>query len=298
MKRLLLAIGFVLVSQSAARATWSVIAVDQATGQVAIASATCVPQANFARMPAAGLKDIQAIVVPGKGVAAAQANVDHTRKNQELVFQQIEKGTAPDRIIEMLKADPAIETRQFGIVLMDGRRYGFSGTKNHSASLDVQGHVPGSQVYFSIQGNTLASADVVHDAVAAFTRATGMLTDRVMAAMVAADRMGGDVRCNCNVPPILTVRCTNKTADVAYILLADRHDPNGSSFNNGRYALYISVTDQNITPGEDANPVRTLRMRYDAWKRSRHAARAVGGRRRGSQRAGAGRKIAAGGGLR
>jgi len=32
--------------------------------------------------------------------------------------------------------------------------------------------------------------------------------------------------------------------------------------------MYISVTDKDIQPGESANPVRTLRLRYDAWKKA------------------------------
>ncbi|MGH9222132.1 MAG: DUF1028 domain-containing protein, partial [Vicinamibacterales bacterium] len=113
-----------------AHATWSVIAVDQKTREVAIASATCVPQAAFAGFPAKGLMDVQAIVVPGKGVAAAQAGVDRTRKNQQLVFDEIGKGTDPARILEMLKEDPNIEVRQFAIVDLQGRMAGFSGQKN------------------------------------------------------------------------------------------------------------------------------------------------------------------------
>jgi len=85
----------ILSFSSTARATWSVIAVDQKTRRVAIASATCVPQGRFAGFPAKGLR-----VVPGKGVAAAQAAVDRTRKNQELVFREISKGTPPAAILE------------------------------------------------------------------------------------------------------------------------------------------------------------------------------------------------------
>ena len=33
-------------------------------------------------------------------------------------------------------------------------------------------------------------------------------------------------------------------------------------------ALFIDVTDQNITADEDANPVKTLRKRYDAMKKA------------------------------
>src|SRR5918995_1482016 len=104
---------FVFAAASPAFATWSVIAVDQKSREVVIASATCVPQAAFAGFPAKGLMDVQAIVVPGKGVAAAQAGVDRTRKNQQMIFDEIAKGTDPARILEILKEDPNLEMRQF-----------------------------------------------------------------------------------------------------------------------------------------------------------------------------------------
>ncbi len=247
-------------------ATWSVIAVDARTGRVVIASATCVPQDRFAGFPAKGLMDIQAIVVPGVGVAAAQAGVDNTRENQRLIYRELKNGTHPDGILEMLKQDENIERRQFGIVDMMGHCAGFSGSGNGAASLSVQDTVPGTEIYFSIQGNILASDDVVHTAVEAFKAEGGTLTDRVMAAMDAADAAGGDVRCTCESEPVLEAPCEAKTAHVAYILAADPDDPEGESFNDGQYALYLSVTDNDIMPEENANPVVTLRMRYDAWK--------------------------------
>jgi len=48
MRRALLAF-VLLLAASPAWATWSVIAVDKKTGQVIIASATCVAQAGFPR---------------------------------------------------------------------------------------------------------------------------------------------------------------------------------------------------------------------------------------------------------
>ncbi len=42
--------------------------------------------------------------------------------------------------------------------------------------------------------------------------------------------------------------------------------PRRESFNDGDYFMYINVTDQNIVAGENANPVTTLRMRYDRRK--------------------------------
>src|SRR6187401_3006434 len=88
-----------LLTANSASATWSVIAVDRATGRVVISSATCVPQQAFAAFPAKDLRDVQAIVAPGKGVAAAQANVDSTRANQKLIYEELQKGTAPDAIL-------------------------------------------------------------------------------------------------------------------------------------------------------------------------------------------------------
>jgi uncharacterized Ntn-hydrolase superfamily protein len=250
-------------------ATWSIIAVDARTGRVVIASATCVPQGRFAGFPAKGLMDVQAIVVPGVGVAAAQAGVDNTRQNQMLIYQQLQAGQTPADIIEALRQDPNIDRRQFGIVDLQGQYAGFSGRSNGDASLDMQGQVPGSEIYYSIQGNILASDDVVWSAVDAFVDAGPSLADRVMAAMEAADRAGGDSRCSCDDEPVLEgVPCDAKTAHVAYILEALKEDATGESFNDGEYHMYISATDEDIEPHENANPVLTLRMRYDAWKRS------------------------------
>jgi uncharacterized Ntn-hydrolase superfamily protein len=267
LRHLILTIVFVLGSQSVALATWSVIALDRKSGTVVIATATCVTQHALEQFPARDLRDIQAIVVPGKGVAAAQASVDRTRANQKLIFAELQKGTPPEQILAMLKQDPAIQRRQFGILDMQGRSGGFSGTENQAVSLDRQGQVAGTEIFYSVQGNILATEAVVADAIEAFNGASGELTDRVMAAMEAADAKGGDRRCSCERGPKINAPCTSKTAHVAYILKADKTDTNGESFSDGQYAMYISVTDQNIQPDEDANPVKTLRMRYERWKR-------------------------------
>jgi uncharacterized Ntn-hydrolase superfamily protein len=267
---LLAALALLVAFPAPASATWSVIAVDARTGRIVVASATCVPQARFAgfgRQGALGLMDIQAIVVPGVGVAAAQAGVDASRQNQWLIYRQLQAGTDPVEIIEMMKNDPAIERRQFGVVDMRGRSAGFSGRDNGSASLDIQSTVPQTSIHFSIQGNILASEDVVRLAVSAFVSAGPSLADRVMAAMEAADAAGGDRRCTCETEPVLEgVACEGKTSHVAYIAEVLASDSNKSSFNDGDYGMYIHVTDENIVPGENANKVRTLRMRYDAWK--------------------------------
>ncbi|PYR09184.1 MAG: hypothetical protein DMG00_14055, partial [Acidobacteria bacterium] len=139
-----------------ASATWSIVAVDRTTSRIVIASATCVDRDDDF------LKGVQAVIVPGKGVAACQAAVDNTHQNQMLVFQELQKGTDPKDIINLLSNDPAYQNRQFGIVDLQGRRAGHSGLTNGYVSQDVQGQVPGTEIFYSIQGNILrpAAADV------------------------------------------------------------------------------------------------------------------------------------------
>jgi hypothetical protein len=143
--------------------------------------------------------------------------------------------------------------------------------------------VPGTEIFYSIQGNILRSAAVVPSAVKAFIAAKGGITDRVMAAMEAADAAGGDSRCTCQTPTVppesASIGCSIRTSLVAYILAADPKDSNGPDnqpnlHNNGKYAMYVTVSQPNhgpafnIKPGENLNPVKTLRMRYDAWIQS------------------------------
>jgi hypothetical protein len=280
MRRLLFALLCALVLPATASATWSVIAVDLATGRIVIASATCVDRDD------AFLKGVQAVVVPGKGVAACQAGVDGTHANQMLVFRELQKGTSPDKIIEMLSADPAYQSRQFGIVDLQGRMAGHSGLGNGYVTQQIHGQVPGTQIFYSIQGNILRPGEVVPNAVKAFVNTKGSLTDRVMAALETADKFGGDSRCQCpNLPDemIPSIPCEGKTAHIAYILMSEKNDMLGDgapradstwAHNNGKYAMYLTVTQPNqqgpnvIKPGENLNPVKTLRIRYDAWRKT------------------------------
>jgi uncharacterized Ntn-hydrolase superfamily protein len=278
MKPVILSVCLLLAFHSTASATWSVIAIDARTGQVIIASATCVRQQGFPqRQPngARDLMDVQAVIVPGVGVAACQAGVDNTRENQMLVYNELKKGTPPADILAMLKKDPNVERRQFGILAIPNggtitptnNRAGFNGSGNSQSSLFFGGRV-GPDVYYQVQGNTLLGDQVMHMAALAFTRAQGTLADRVMAAMEAADDYGGDHRCNCGANPMEFVPCDNKTAHVAYIAIAEKGDAVGVTHNDGKYYAYISVTDDNIKPGESGNPVKTLRLRYDRWVKS------------------------------
>src|SRR4249919_2569818 len=133
MRRVALFLLSLVALPATASATWSVIAVDRSTGRVVIASATCVDRDDQFLM------GVQAVIVPGMGVAACQAGVDNTHQNQMLVFRELQKGTDPKQIIEMLSADPAYQSRQFGILDFQGRTAGHSGLGNGYVSQDIQG---------------------------------------------------------------------------------------------------------------------------------------------------------------
>jgi hypothetical protein len=57
--------------------------------------------------------------------------------------------------------------------------------------------------------------------------------------------------------------------------MAESNDTSGDSHNNGKYAMYLTVSQPGpdrgpgaIKPGEDLNPVKTLRVRYDVWRKT------------------------------
>src|SRR5271154_3082012 len=132
MRNIGFALAILLGCEGSAFATWSVIAVNRTTGRVVISSSTCTGTTDDF------LKDVQAVVVPGKGVAACQAGVDSaTHQNQTLVFEELQRGTEPARIIELLSQDPGFQGRQYGIVDLQGRMAGHSGLTNGFVSQDM-----------------------------------------------------------------------------------------------------------------------------------------------------------------
>jgi hypothetical protein len=60
---------------------------------------------------------------------------------------------------------------------------------------------------------------------------------------------------------------------LAYILRAETGDKNGESHIDGQYAMFLDVTDSNILANENPNPVKTLRLRYDAYMKAKAGGR-------------------------
>ncbi len=91
----------------------------------------------------------------------------------------------------MLRDDERRDKRQLAIIDMSGRA-----ANRNPANADPSGIWWGaaSGRYYACQGNTLASQEVVFAMARAYEQTQGSLADRLMAAMIAGDRAGGDHR--------------------------------------------------------------------------------------------------------
>ena len=96
--------------------------------------------------------------------------------------------SAPEVLERLLAKDKGREQRQVGIVDREGRVATFTGTGCHAWAGGLTG------THFAAQGNILASAKVVKALAASFETAKGELADRLVAALMAAQRAGGDRR--------------------------------------------------------------------------------------------------------
>jgi hypothetical protein len=245
-----------------ALATWSIVIVNTRTGEVCVASATCLPNFN--------LRKATPVLIPGVGVAAAQSYLDGIG-NRLVIHDQMLLGTDPDDILAIIDArDTQLRLRQYGMVDLQGRALTFTGSGAGAWAGGVTGQV-GDLVY-AIQGNVLTGQPVVDDAEAAILNTPGDLAEKVMAAMEAAHLAGGDGRCSCSPtqpdgcgapPPNFT-----HSAYCAYFLVARPGDPKKDCDMNlgcGRGAFYMGLNIKNLGPN-DPEPIGLLRQEYDAWR--------------------------------
>jgi uncharacterized Ntn-hydrolase superfamily protein len=158
--------------------TWSIIAKDNATGQIGIAVATKF-FAVGARVPH---------IAPAIGGIATQALVNPYYGIDGL--RLLREGRAPQDIIETLTAaDAGHASRQLHIMDAKGRTAAYTGKD----CVDWRGHLEGDG--FSIAGNMLAGSRVLDETAKTYVADTGMpFARRLIAAMRAGEAAGGDKR--------------------------------------------------------------------------------------------------------
>jgi uncharacterized Ntn-hydrolase superfamily protein len=158
--------------------TWSIIAKDNATGQIGIAVATKF-FAVGARVPR---------IAPRIGGIATQALVNPYYGIDGLKL--LREGRSPRDVIDtLIAADAGCESRQLHIMDAKGRIAAHTGKD----CVDWCGHLEGDD--FSIAGNMLAGAGVLDDTATAYRANAHLpLPQRLIAAMHAGEAAGGDKR--------------------------------------------------------------------------------------------------------
>jgi uncharacterized Ntn-hydrolase superfamily protein len=157
--------------------TYSIVARDPATGEMGVA----VQSHWFS---------VGSLVIWGEagvGVVATQSFVDpaYGPKGLELMRRGI---AAPAALDQLVAADAGRKGRQVAMLDASGR----VGVHTGSNAIAAAGHQLGDQ--FSVQANLMGKASVWPAMAKAFASAKGPLADRLIAALEAAEREGGDIR--------------------------------------------------------------------------------------------------------
>jgi hypothetical protein len=265
----LLVLGFSVLVQAAANATWSIVLVDKQKGEVAIGCATCLTDTD--------LELLVPVMLVGIGGACAQSQVDSSGENRRLIWDRMIEGKKPVEIImELADIDPAHQRRQYGIVDLQGRRQTFTGSRAGPWAGGVEGRT--GSIYYAIQGNVLTGQPVVDAALDAIENTSGDLAEKLMAGMEAAQLMGGDGRCSCDQggpddcgsPPPDFDPDQDKSAHVGFMMISRIGDVDGDcaadiGCANGTYYMNLNVADQGV---DDPDPVIQLRGLFDDWRES------------------------------
>lgn len=180
---LLFAIGVNLHAQSVFKqseqlvSTYSIIARDSVTGEMGVAV-----QSHWFNVGA-----IVGWGEAGVGVIATQSFVNPAFGIKGLDLLQ--QGKSPQQVVdELIAGDEGRDFRQLAVLDKDGNTASYTGTK----CVDAAGNIAGKN--YSVQANLMLSEKVWPAMEIAFTQTAGPLAERMLAALEAAQQMGGDIR--------------------------------------------------------------------------------------------------------
>ena len=123
----------------------------------------------------------------GVGAVATQSFVDPSYGKNGLDLMRGGK-SAPDTLKELLEKDEGREVRQVGMIDAQGRVDAWTGKNDIQAA----GHIVGKN--FSVQANLMLNDKVWPAMAHAFESTKGDLAERMLAALDAAQAVGGDIR--------------------------------------------------------------------------------------------------------
>lgn len=158
--------------------TFSIVARDPATGQMAVAV-----QSHWFSV---GTSVIWA--KSGVGVVATQSFIK--KSYGPMGLQLMEQGKSPqDALDQLLKADPGREVRQVAFLNTKGQSAVYTGKSCIAYATDIHG------ANFSVQSNMMLTNQVSNAMKAAFLKYANLpLAERVMECLKAAQAAGGDIR--------------------------------------------------------------------------------------------------------
>jgi len=157
--------------------TYSIVAVDSATGQIGAA----VQSHWFS------VGSIVTWAEPGVGAVATQSFVDPSYGPRALYLMRTGV-SAPAVLAALLRADPDSQVRQVAVIDAGGRVAAHTGSRNIPAAGQHVGRG------YSVQANLMRNDRVWPAMARAFETATGDLAARLLAALDAAQAAGGDIR--------------------------------------------------------------------------------------------------------
>ncbi len=188
----LLSFGFFLTMSSLfAQDTFSIVAVDEETGEIGSAGASCLDDTQF---PGSGGAYIISDILPGRGAIHTQSF--YLGGNQNNARLRMEAGDSPQEIITWLALNDVQgnnSQRQYGVVDFDANGVGRASAYTGLNCLEHKGQRVGSN--YAIQGNILIGPEILDSMEARFLSSTGTLAERLMSSLQGANVPGADSRC-------------------------------------------------------------------------------------------------------
>jgi uncharacterized Ntn-hydrolase superfamily protein len=214
--------------------TYSIVARDPGTGQLGVAVqshwfsvGTLVPWAEAG----VGAVATQSFVEVRYGVAG---------------LELMRTGVDARRALEALRAtDPTPQVRQVAMIDAGGTVAAFTGENCIQYAGDVQGE------NFSVQANLMHNPGVPAAMAEAFRKATGSLAERMLAALEAAQALGGDLR-----------------GKQSAALLVVRGESGGRPWEDRLVDLHV---EDHRAPLQELRRLYTLQTAYDFMNRGDHA---------------------------
>ncbi|HJS28238.1 MAG TPA: DUF1028 domain-containing protein [Anaerolineales bacterium] len=237
--------------------TYSIVARDPDTGDLGVAVQTHQMAVGW----------VVPWLLPGYGALATQSLVNISLGPMGLAMLR-EGVPAPDVVRGLIGSDPRPDGRQLAVVDSEGRVGAWTGP----GCIPQAGHHTGDG--YSVQANMMEKSTVIPAMQEAYERASGRFIDRLLAALIAAEAEGGDIRGSQSAAVKIVVgdpiRAAGlKTWETIYDLRVDEHsDPVGELSRLARLRTSQLISDE----GEEALKAGDLDRGLELWKQARQNA--------------------------